>query len=402
MSSKIKVSTVLYTSYKTSDERHNLKIRISFNGYQKNISTDYYFTKEEYLEIKGKTKTRYYSKEKRDRLKGEIFEEMQKYKRMVSELKVLTPEALNKEFNKEDEKYHLELIHLLNKEEQMRRANGKISSANQYKEAAISVKKIMGIKEVAMVDVTPVFLQAYEKKGLAHNYSSTTISIYMRSIKYIWNYCINNDLLDRQLYPFGRKPKYSIIKSRQRKSALDTIDMSIFKSIKLEGIQKFHLDLFLFSYYTFGLNLIDILKLKHAEIYDGFIDISRQKTNTPLKIPITKEASKIIEEYQDKESKYLFGKLEGGETSQQLKDRSKYYSKRINKVLSDICKDKSIQKKVTFYTARHTAANNLLVQNVNIEMIRQLLGHKDIKTTQNYLSGLPDYDIKERVLKIAM
>ena len=59
-------------------------------------------------------------------------------------------------------------------------------------------------------------------------------------------------------------------------------------------------------------------------------------------------------------------------------------------------------KKVTFYDARHTSANNLLVNKIDIATISQLMGHKDIKTTQNYLSGLPDYDIKERVLKIAM
>jgi len=402
MTKKIKISTVLYTSYKTSDEKYNLKIRISFNGYQKNISTKFYFTKDEFKEIKGKSNTRIFSKDKKDIIKAEIFEEIQKYQRIIEGLKIITPEALNKELNKEEEKYQLELIYLLNKEDKQRRANGKISSANQYKETAISIKKIMGIKEIAMVDVTPAFLQEYEKNGLDHGYSPTTISIYMRSIKYIWNYCINNDLLNRQLYPFGRKPKYTIIKSRQRKSALDTIDMIIFKSVKLEGAQQFYLDLFLFSYYTFGMNLIDILKLEHNDIYNGFIDTTRTKTDNTLKIPLTKEAEEFIEKYKDKESKFLFGKLDGNETHQQLKDRSKYYSKKINKVLKAICDDKKIAKKVTFYTARHTSANNLLVQKIDVATISQLLGHKDIKTTQNYLSGLPDYDIKERVLKIAM
>ncbi len=122
-----------------------------------------------------------------------------------------------------------------------------------------------------------------------------------------------------------------------------------------------------------------------------------------MKPPLRKEAEKIINKYDLTDSKYVFEILKGNETPAQLKERSKAYAKRINKVLKDICVAEGITTKhVTTYTARHTAANNLLIQRVDIATISQLLGHKDIKTTQNYLAGLPSYDIKERVLKISM
>jgi|GEM_PF-5554187 len=401
MNSKIKITTVLYTSYKTSDGKHNLKIRISFNGYQKNISTDFYFTKEEYKEIQGKTKTRIYSKEKRERIKEKIYDELKKYKEMVSGLKILTLEALNKEFNKENEKYNLELFHLLSKFEKKYRKNDQITSADKCKETRRSIENVLGISEIAMVDVNPAFLYRYEQKALEQGYSPTTIGMYLRYVRIAWNYCKDNDLLDHQLYPFGRKPKYTMIKSKQRKSALDKNDMDVIKGYKVDGAKRFYLDLFLLSYYTFGLNLIDILKLEHDDIYNGFIDTTRKKTKSQFKIPFTKEAKELIKRYRDNESKYLLGKLEENETAQQIKDKSKYYSKKINKVLKTISKEKGI-KKVTFYDARHTSANNLLVNKMDIATISQLMGHKDIKTTQNYLAGIPDHDMKERVLKIAM
>lgn len=402
MKENVKVRPVLFTSYKTSDGKYNLKVRISFNGKQKNIATDFYFTKEEFSEIRGKSNTRIYSKDKREQLKGEIFELLQDYKAVVNDLNILTLESLNKALSNNQEKYKLELFYLLNKVEKERRDAGKISSADQYKETVSSLKRVMGITDKPMVDVTPAFLYDYEKRALEYGLSPTTIGIYMRSIRFVWNYCMNNDLLDQQLYPFGRKPKYTIIQPKERKIALDTADMKVFKKAKVKGRKQFYLDMFLFSYYTFGMNLIDILKLEHGDIYNGFIDTTRKKTMKLMKLPLTEGAEDIIEKYKDEESNFLFGLLKGGETEDQLKNRSRYYTKKINSVLSDICKEKKIKKKVTTYSARHTAANNLLVQKTDIATISQLLGHKDIKTTQNYLAGLPSYDIKERVSKISM
>ena len=44
-----------------------------------------------------------------------------------------------------------------------------------------------------------------------------------------------------------------------------------------------------------------------------------------------------------------------------------------------------ITSDVTSYTIRHSFARALKEQNVPIEMISELLGHKSIKTTQIYL-----------------
>jgi integrase len=121
-----------------------------------------------------------------------------------------------------------------------------------------------------------------------------------------------------------------------------------------------------------------------------------------LKLPIRPETQKIMDKYMSDKSEFIFGVLKGNETTTQLKERSKAYVKRINRVLKAICKKHNISKHVTTYTARHTAANQLLAGDVPVAKISQLLGHKDIKTTQNYLSRLPDYNIQKEVMKVAM
>ena len=58
---------------------------------------------------------------------------------------------------------------------------------------------------------------------------------------------------------------------------------------------------------------------------------------------------------------------------------------RFNRNLKALKKAAGIASDVTSYTIRHSFAMALKEQNVPIEMISELLGHKSIKTTQIYL-----------------
>ena len=58
---------------------------------------------------------------------------------------------------------------------------------------------------------------------------------------------------------------------------------------------------------------------------------------------------------------------------------------RFNRNLKTLKEVAGITSDVTSYTIRHSFAMALKEQNVPIEMISELLGHKSIKTTQIYL-----------------
>ncbi|NTS43902.1 phage integrase SAM-like domain-containing protein [Flavisolibacter sp. BT320] len=73
--------------------------------------------------------------------------------------------------------------------------------------------------------MTPVFLQAYEKFALASGLSKTTIGIYLRPLRAVFNEVIDKGLLSRETaYPFGRR-KYQIPASKKVKKALDLQDV---------------------------------------------------------------------------------------------------------------------------------------------------------------------------------
>ena len=87
------------------------------------------------------------------------------------------------------------------------------------------------------------------------------------------------------------------------------------------------------------------------------------------------------------DSPYLFPFLEGMKTGE---DAYKEYNTVLGgftrrlKILSESI---GIHTRVTSYTIRHSFATTLKEQNVPIEMISELLGHKSIKTTQIYLKS---------------
>lgn len=56
----------------------------------------------------------------------------------------------------------------------------------------------------------------------------------------------------------------------------------------------------------------------------------------------------------------------------------------IDEVIRQWALDAGIEKKVTFYTARHTFATLNLTQGADLYVVSQLLGHKEIRTTEGY------------------
>ena len=137
-------------------------------------------------------------------------------------------------------------------------------------------------------------------------------------------------------------------------------------------------DLFIFSCYT-GLAYIDVFNLKPehiAEVAKGefWIKTLRQKTNTPVTVPLLPKALHIIEKYKMHPQALADGKALPVMSNQKLNG----YLKEI----ADIC---GITKPLTFHIARHTFATTVTLTNgVPIETISRMLGHKKLSTTQIY------------------
>lgn len=97
----------------------------------------------------------------------------------------------------------------------------------------------------------------------------------------------------------------------------------------------------------------------------------RQKTDTPVNVPLLKVPLAILKEYE--------GQLPKGELLPVLSNQ------KLNSYLKEIGDLCGINKNITFHLARHTfATTTTLAKGVPIETVSKMLGHTNIETTQIY------------------
>ncbi|WP_091367521.1 site-specific integrase [Mucilaginibacter mallensis] len=137
-------------------------------------------------------------------------------------------------------------------------------------------------------------------------------------------------------------------------------------------------DLFLFSCYT-GLSYADTAKLTRADIVKGedggiWIQTHRVKNNNRVRVPLLSPALRLMNHYKDYprilDEDFILPKMS---------------NQKANVYLKEITKALGWSKYLTFHCARHTFATTVTLTNgVPIETVGQMLGHKNIRSTQIY------------------
>lgn len=200
------------------------------------------------------------------------------------------------------------------------------------------------------------------------------------SIKYISNFrkivnqCVRNGWLQKDPFAGFRMIKKEVIPEFLTEDEMQKMAEKKFVSDRVTQVR----DIFLFCCFT-GLAFVDVKKLKASEIRIGidgkkWIFTTRQKTDTPSRIPILPPALEILEKYKDHpiclNSDRVLPVLSNQKYNEYLKE------------ISNICE---INKNLTTHTARHTFATTVTLSNgVPIESISKMLGHKNLRTTQHY------------------
>lgn len=171
---------------------------------------------------------------------------------------------------------------------------------------------------------------------------------------------------------------------------------SIIRSCLLHPRQKDFHDMFMFSFYSCGLRLIDIITLRWEDIDSKrkLIKKVQIKTRNRNVVPIVEPAERILERWQGRNKVYVFDLLdENFELSddETLRMRRNSIDSTINTSLKKQAKDAKLEKSLTFHMARHTWAVLALQRGTNISKIGALLGHRTTAVTEKvYAEFLPD------------
>lgn len=146
---------------------------------------------------------------------------------------------------------------------------------------------------------------------------------------------------------------------------------------------------FLFCCYT-GLGLAEANDLKWSEIKNGRLVTKRKKTKSVINNHLSTAAVRLLGE-PGRRDELVFG-------VNQISHNA------VNKNLKNWLKRAAIDKKITFYCARHSFACLLLMNGANLKSVADAMGHASTKTTLKYLnhverlkdeaiSNLPDIEI---------
>ncbi len=286
-------------------------------------------------------------------------------------------------------------------------ADGKHGYADTFTSTGRVFDRYMKGKEVKLRDLTPKILEGFAKDLKAQGCKPGSISVYMRTLRTGINRAIKAKVITIASYPFdtNQNEGFSMkgLKSGKRPRPLSPEDMERIKAFPMDAHPTLadSVRLFMFSYWSCGMNFIDMAKLRHSDIHSGVITYIRTKIahhgeeEATIQPPVTEHMQAIMDHYSS-DSPYVFPILnEAHATPKQVWNRSKKYLKQVNADLKKLATLLDIQVNLTFYVARHTYATRMFHAEVPVPRISRSLGHTSIKTTEHYLKHLDHKLLKD-------
>ncbi len=285
--------------------------------------------------------------------------------------------------------------------------NGQVGTASLYRSAKNFIKAYSG--NITFGQVNKKWLSECEKHAIeSQELSYSTLSMYLRCLRSVFNTAIANGIIKATDYPFARKEaeinKYRIKQGIGTKNALTTQQIAAISSFQTDStVTARGRDIFMLSFYLAGINMKDLLLAKWTDIKQGELCFYRQKTirtNSKvksIKTPISEAALNIINRLNPgKKGEYILPFMVSNPTPYDIRRITQKIIKSTNKALKQIRDSLGIYELST-YTARHTAATLLKNAGVPISFIGEMLGHSDIKTTMNYLKSFESEQRKKNI-----
>jgi integrase/recombinase XerD len=327
---------------------------------------------------------------------------IKKHVQELTEDELFSFEALNKRLQRNVDET---LNSMLQQKMDALEKENRFGTQEYYSNIKSAVERYRGEK-IPIASVNVDWLKGFERFLLAEKKAYTTVGMYARGIRHIFNLAKEKGSIKEFQYPFG-KNKYEIPTGTGRKLALTIQQIGkVVNYTDGNPVTEKYRDLWFFSYLANGINFSDMLKLKYADIANGEIFWYRQKTlNTNrnkklIQAYITPEMKAIIKRWGNpqKPDNYIFPYFENGMTPKRQDQVVADVVRRVNRKMKYIGEQTGTGK-ISTYTARHSFATVLKRSGTSLESISESLGHADLKTTENYLAS---FEKKERAKNAAL
>lgn len=251
--------------------------------------------------------------------------------------------------------------------------------------------RCIGKEEVAFDDFDAPLIENYECKLKAQGLCPNSTSYYMRNLRAIYNKAVEQGLTE-QRNPFKRVYT-GIAKTVKRAVPLGIVKALRDMDLRHDPAAGQARDLFLFSFYTRGMAIIDVAFLRKSDLKNGNLIYRRQKTGQQLTIKWEAPMQEILNRHTVKDSDFMFPLIDPKKP-----DYYGQYRKAYNKLLRRLRKigeTLGLPEPLTFHRSRHSWASIARDNNVPISVISEGMGHDSEKTTRIYLASLASSVVDE-------
>lgn len=268
-------------------------------------------------------------------------------------------------------------------------------------------------------EITPAWLERFErytrsektiiapdgKTTIKPGKSATTIGIYLRPLRALFNEAIDLNIISRDIYPFGRR-RYEIPHKNSVKKALTRDEMrTLYEATPETEEQQKARDYFFFLYGCAGLNIKDLAGLKYGDIHGETIVYIREKTKRttkanikPVVIYLNDYTKEFISQYGNPDKapdNYIFPIYKRGMTAAEKFRESINFTKFINQHIKKLAIKIGLTADISTYWSRHTFATQAIRNGASLEQVSQALNHTDMSTTKAYFAGFEDAAMRE-------
>ncbi|WP_286971659.1 site-specific integrase [Flavobacterium sp. UBA4854] len=232
-----------------------------------------------------------------------------------------------------------------------------------------------GVEDMEFNELNFEFVKDYEfyLKTVKNNANNT-------ALKYITNFKkIVLTAMDKEILTIDPFKRFKGKKTRVPKKPLTGLELSLLEKHKFStdrlGVVR---DVFVFQCYT-GLAYIDVFNLKQSDIKEGidgeqWILTERQKTGSPINIPLLPKAAEIVNRYKNHPLCVERNSVLPVSSNQKMNE----YLKEI----ADLC---GIKSNLNTHKARRTFGSTItLNNNVPIHVVKEMLGHQSVSQTEEY------------------
>ena len=272
--------------------------------------------------------------------------------------------------------------------------SGRTGNARSYKDTCNSFFSYQKDVDLSFKNLNVTLLESYEAHLRGRGNQDSGIANRMRTLRAIYNSAIRNGIVKKDYYPFD-KYKISKLKSKGLKRALSRqeikkmLDVNIVERPDLVEVKNY----FTFSYFTRGINFVDMMKLKRESVMGDKFEYIRSKTKGRFIVKILPPVRTILDYYMSRNSitDYVFPiLLKNDLTPIQIENRKHKTLSKFNKDLKELAKFAEVDKNVTSYVIRHSFATNSKQIGISTDIISQSMGHSNVNITNSYLKDFED------------